>query len=560
MTTTQESVEQQVEKKESVVLHLELLKVIRDAQNQHGLKHSDFHRYRTYCTRRLRRLRRSLKQSASGRSKGMYLKKVINQVVVDACATKKDPIRYLLIPLFSAERAWSYAMALKQEANTESRKKFHLIRKFKKSLVYSSNLEALCNDEPNQCDIRSKVESQAYNAFLHGMFYFEIEQWTKASEYLKKSQAIYSKLIDTLDETENKEIYLQRIDELKPTLRYCAFNLNEKDAKDMIKNINSDEIHDEFLAKKLDELLSLERERNSSQITEINWLGKTIPIKNDKIRMFVLDIDEHIEGDNVKINKLEKKLFESKDCLQFLKENNQEKTALYCYLSYARQRLSCRRALELIKNLKNPMDLIRPYEIIISSLSEINSLPLSQYFSNATEIKNLLEDNESQITAYKAFRCYQIGRSQRLEWKESIALLHRCNQYIETCLKNKKLDKVLKDQLVNLQTTADLDQFNILANNLIKDELKETTTKDTKQSKSTKLPMSERLDEYDNEFTPKDKLVQFPPKYSSIPCKPLFFDLAYYELKFPSLDEETNANRQNASGLSKLVKGFWSWK
>lgn len=479
-------------------------------------------------------------------------------MVVDACSTKKDPIRYLLIPLFCAERTWSYAMALKQEANTETRKKFHLIRKFRKALFYSSNLESLCNDEPNQCDIRTKLESQAYNAFLHGMFYFEIEQWSKSSDYLKKSQAIYIKLIDTLDETENKEIYLQRIDELKPTLRYCAFNLNEKDAKEMIKNINSDEIQDEFLAKKLDELLSLEKEKSSSQILEINWLGKTIPIKNDKIRVFLLDIDEHIgqtEQDNVKITKLEKKLFESKDCLQFLKESNQEKTALYCYLAYARQRLSCRRALELIKNLKNPMDLIRPYEIIVSSLSEINSLPLSQYFSNETEINNLLADNESQITAYKAFRCYQIGRSQRLEWKESIALLHRCNQYIETCLKNKKLDKALREQLLDLQAKADLDQFNILANNLIKDD-----PKDSRPPKSGKLPLADRLDEYDSEFTPKDKLVQFPPKYNSIPCKPLFFDLAYYELRFPSLEEETNANRQNASGLSKLVKGFWGWK
>lgn len=533
-----------------------VLKLIRDAQNQHGLKHNDFHRYRSYCTRKLKRLRKSLKQSASGRSKGMYLKRVINEVVVDACATKKDPLRYLMIPLFCAERAWSYAMALKQEANTETRKKFHLIRKFKKSLIYSNNLEQLCNNEPNQCDIRSKLESQAYNAFLHGMFYFEIDQWSKASEYLKKSQAIYSKLIDTLGETENNEIYIHRVDELKPTLRYCAFNLNEKGAKDMIKNINSDDIQDEFLAKKLDELLSLEKEKDSSLISEVKWLGKTIPIKNDKIRVFLLDIDEHIEQDSVKINKIEKKLFESKDCLQFLKENNQEKTALYCYLAYLRQKLSCRRALELIKNLKNPMDLIRPYEIIVSSLSEISSLPLRQYFSDENEIKNLLADVESQITAYKAFRCYQIAKTQRLDFKQSIALLHRCNRYIEECLKDSKLDKLLKERLIELQTNADLDQFNMLASNLIKDD-----PKDAKDKKDlNKLPLAERLDEYDNQFTVKDKLVQFPPKYNAIPCKPLFFDLAYYELKFPSLEEETNANRQTGSGLTKLVKNLWSWK
>ena len=327
----------------------------------------------------------------------------------------------------------------------------------------------------------------------------------------------------------------------------------------MIKNINSDEIHDEFLARKLDELLAIEKEKNSSLISEINWLGKTIEIKNDKIRVFLLDINEYIDQDDVKITKLEKKLFESKDCLQYLKENNQDKTSLYCYLSYLRQKLSCKRSLELIKNLKNPMDLVRPYEIIISSLSEINSLPLSQYFTNKKEIQNLIEQNDLQITAYKAFRVFQIGSSQRLEFKESIALLHRCNQYIEQCLTNKKLDNVLKEQLIDLQTKADLNQFNLLANNLVKDD--STTNKDQKQ-KQLKTPLSDRLDEYDNQFTVKDKLVQFPPKYNPVPCKPLFFDLAYYDLKFPSLDEETNANKSAnaAGGLSKLVKGLWSWK
>ena len=76
------------------------------------------------------------------------------------------------------------------------------------------------------------------------------------------------------------------------------------------------------------------------------------------------------------------------------------------------------------------------------------------------------------------------------------------------------------------------------------------------------MPLVERLDEYDSQFTPKDKLVQFPPKYSAIPCKPIFFDLAFSELRFPSLDEETNANKQAGSGLSKLlnVRNLWSWR
>lgn len=43
-----------------------------------------------------------------------------------------------------AERAWSYAMQLRQEANTEPRKKFHLISRLRKATTYSLQLQTLC--------------------------------------------------------------------------------------------------------------------------------------------------------------------------------------------------------------------------------------------------------------------------------------------------------------------------------------------------------------------------------------------------------------------------------
>ncbi|KAF6206613.1 hypothetical protein GE061_017849 [Apolygus lucorum] len=45
---------------EGPVFTLEILKIISDSQQQHGLRHSDYQRYRGYCTRRIRRLRRTL--------------------------------------------------------------------------------------------------------------------------------------------------------------------------------------------------------------------------------------------------------------------------------------------------------------------------------------------------------------------------------------------------------------------------------------------------------------------------------------------------------------------
>jgi signal recognition particle subunit SRP68 len=43
-----------------------------------------------------------------------------------------------------AERAWSYAMQLRQEANTEPRKKFHLISRLQKATTHALQLQTLC--------------------------------------------------------------------------------------------------------------------------------------------------------------------------------------------------------------------------------------------------------------------------------------------------------------------------------------------------------------------------------------------------------------------------------
>lgn len=57
-----------------------------------------------------------------------------------------------------AERAWSYSMQLKQEANTEPRKRFHLLSRLRKAAKHSENLEKLC--ESPRVDAKTKLEAQ----------------------------------------------------------------------------------------------------------------------------------------------------------------------------------------------------------------------------------------------------------------------------------------------------------------------------------------------------------------------------------------------------------------
>jgi len=66
-------------------------------------------------------------------------------VTIGQLTGKKADERFIHIPLISAERAWAYAMQLKQESNTEPRKRFHLISKLRRACFYALQLQELCN-------------------------------------------------------------------------------------------------------------------------------------------------------------------------------------------------------------------------------------------------------------------------------------------------------------------------------------------------------------------------------------------------------------------------------
>ena len=76
----------------------------------------------------------------------------------------------ITVPLMSAERAWSYAMQLKFEMNSEARKKFHMINRLRKAKVHADALEQLCADS-TIVDARSKLETQAYAYWITGKFF-----------------------------------------------------------------------------------------------------------------------------------------------------------------------------------------------------------------------------------------------------------------------------------------------------------------------------------------------------------------------------------------------------
>lgn len=141
--------------------------------------------------------------------------------------------RYLLIPLFQAERAWAYAMQLKQESNTEPRKKFHLMNRLRKAIKFAQELEKL--SLLNRCDARTKLEVQGYAGLIHGQFFFEKQDWEKSLKYFSLTKQIYEKLSAALKGDDAQTYYQQKVEEIVPNIRYCNYNLGDESArKDLI--------------------------------------------------------------------------------------------------------------------------------------------------------------------------------------------------------------------------------------------------------------------------------------------------------------------------------------
>ncbi|CAI5766074.1 signal recognition particle subunit SRP68 [Podarcis lilfordi] len=436
-------------------LGLEILQIVKESQQQHGLRHGDFQRYRGYCSRRLRRLRKTLNFKMGNRHK-FTGKKVTEELLSDN--------RYLLLILMDAERAWSYAMQLKQEANTEPRKRFHLLSRLRKAVKHAEELERLC--ESNRVDAKTKLEAQAYTAYLTGMLRFERQEWKAAMEAFNKCKTIYEKLASAFTD-EQAILYNQRVEEISPNIRYCAYNIGDQSAISELMQMRLRSGGTEgLLAEKLESLITQTRAKQAATMSEVEWRGRTVPVKIDKVRIFLLGMADteaaiaQAEEEETKERLFESLLSECRDAIQAVREElkpdqkQREHSSevdsgkvtniqyLHSYLTYIKLSTAIKRNESMAKALQKallqqqqpeedgkrtprPQDLIRLYDIILQNLAELPQLP------GLEEDKGYLKEIGIKTLVYKAYRCFFIAQSYVLvkKWSEALVLYDRVLKY-----------------------------------------------------------------------------------------------------------------------------------
>ncbi|CRK96956.1 CLUMA_CG010345, isoform A [Clunio marinus] len=565
---------------------VEILKLIKEMQQQHGLRHGDFQRYRGYCTRRVKRLRKALNIPQGDRR---HFKK--KEVTTGHLEGKNSSEKFIQIPLMLAERAWAYAMQLRQEANSEPRKKFHLISKMRKACVYSLQLQTLICSE--FCDARSKLEAEAYNAWIHGTFHFEISEWKEAAENLKKSQLVYENLLQALPE-EEQGIYKAKIEELNPSLRYCAYNIGES------ANMNDlMEMRGQGLLDNLGALVAQTKTEQTDAFQATEWRGRKVTVRPQKVRLFLLsiqDLDKSVEKakeHQAKIDILENALLDCKDAISALKDEIKQDPKLrvptsdgqisgiqylLTYLSYSRLKMTLERNLCLVAQSKQsmkesteksneggkrvrPQDISRLYEIILQNITELQQL--NGLESDADYQKEM----ETLGQAFKAFRCYYIAITlvNLKRWKEAVSMYERSTKYASEAIKFKVKEFNLSDELKALIKKIEGSKFSAHAYSVLETDGQEETVLYGKAQKSSK-PLFERLDQYKEDQTLNSRnpnVYKLTPEMEAIPCKPLFFDLALNFIEFPSLEDKVESPGKKSgapgAGISGFVKGFLGW-
>lgn len=573
------------EEKENEPLMLEVLPVIKEAQQQHGLRHGDYQRYRQYCARRLKRVRNSLNFKLGTRH-GYKGKKITEEMCTDS--------KYLHILLIEAERCWGAGMELKLRANTEPRKKFHMIRKLSKASKYADELNKMC--EMETVDARTKLEAQAYSYWMTANLKFEVQDWQTAITLYTNSRSIYEKLAGAFMDESLKALYLQRVEEITPNIRYCAYNLGQggMDINDLIK-MRSSAAGQDMLAAKIDAAIKETREQLASSFGEVTWRGKTVPIRNEKARVFILrmqDKDTEVERQTTyedKMDVYDNLLMECKDTLQVVNAEIGSESAskkksdssflnlqfVRTYISYLRQRLVIERNLLMIESSKEklpvligqtkptskgkaskPEDLVRLYDGIIQSLTDIGQLP------GLEEDADMGNEIDAQVIAYKGFRCFYIGQSYQIskKWVEAVALYDKVITYVDEAIaKLKACDMSMLNTLVTKveQVADDARGHKYAAHAASILETSEVTEGVSNMSINNKVLM-ERLDVWQEYKTipKKPNIIKFPPEPQPIPCKPLFFDLALNHIELPNL--EHRMEKKESGGITGFVKG-WLW-
>ncbi|VFQ61427.1 unnamed protein product [Cuscuta campestris] len=564
---------------------INVLQLLKSAQMQHGLRFGDYTRYRRYCTARLRRLYKSLKFT---HGRGKYTKRAITAVIV-------TEVRFLHLALYTAERAWSHAMEKKTlRDGPNARQQSYLIGRLRKAVKWATLFQELCAIKG---DSRTSLEAEAYAAYMKGNLLFEQDKnWDIAVKCFKSARAVYEEL-GKYGDLENQILCREHVEQLEPSIRYCLHKIGES------KLQTSGLIHigemegpalDLFKAK-LEAAMAEARAQQAASMTEFNWLGHTFPISNPKTRVSILkaqELEREIHdpaGDSLPAEKrlvVFDKIFaayhearsnirsdlvtaaSSENVKDELNGLDKAIGAILGQRTIERNQLLVsivKSKFNKVRDDKNekvtkPEELVRLYDLLIQNISDLSDLVSSGRDRKAEEVA-LAEECELKSMVFRAQRCINDELVLTLECANLASFsnhgIHGSLDITYYVIVNDHL-KVLSDESRShscIEHARGIMELEKAPENLSK---KISAISLSGNEKKVEKFLVEKLDCYESAIGDSNvkaappRIAVFPPPFEAVARNPIFMDLAFELIDFPSL-----ASRMRKDKKSGFISRLW---
>ncbi|KAG9449390.1 hypothetical protein H6P81_009355 [Aristolochia fimbriata] len=572
---------EQADKKFSI----NVLQLVKSAQMQHGLRHSDYTRYRRYCSARLRRLYKSLKFT---HGRGKYSRRNINEATI-------TEVRFLHVVLYMAERAWSHAMEKKTlPEGPNARQRIYLTGRLRKAVKWATLFAQLCAIKG---DLRTSLEAEAYASYMKGTLLFEQEKnWDTALMNFEKARAFYEKL-GKFGGLEDQVLYRARVEELEPSIKYCAHKVGRSSIQ-ASELLNAEKMegpaYDLFIAK-LEAVMVEARTQQASSMEEFSLLGRRFPLKNAKTQVAIAkaqQLERNILNNAGESLSAEKKLaqfdkifvayHDARSCIRndlvtagdadnvkddlsgldkaistVLSMRTVERNQLL--ISNAKSKLAKHRD-EKSEKVTKPEELVRLYDLLIQSTADLCDLVNSGRDRTPEEVA-FAEEYAIKSLAFRAERCFYLAKSYSLAGKRTEAYVlyrHARSLADEVVVKlqsannsDQELIQELKALSINCRSNSCIEHAAGIAE---EEKTQEKLTKGVSKISLKGVEKAEKflLDNLDNYESavgdPNSKgvarITPFPPAFQAVPCNPIVLDIAFNSIDFPSLEHRMKKDKK----------------
>lgn len=580
-----------------------ILADVTAAQAAHGLKHSDYERYRQYCTRRISRLRSATELT---NRHGNQVRKYAERAVTPADVVR-DP-RALCIPLASAERDWAAAMSAKRDAATAASGPHrarrvtlsHLRRAARRAGTVAELARAAADED-------TLLEAEAYYQSMYATAALERESWSVALTAFEIAHKIYTGMAGVRSGTSAATLYERKLEEIAQAVRFCKYNLaranvnsdtqgesGDEEGAALLQRLRSDAADaadaaggPNDLSARIEAALVEARRRAAQSFGHVTWCGVDVALRSERVREAVLTAQEETKAfdqvpDSRDIDTYDKLFVTLSDTIKVVADERREFEAstgtsdsrvveleyILAFLTHIRLQHTIDRNLLLVDSLRarrasKPEDFVRLYDNLIANVTDV--LALKGVDTDAAMANNA----EAQRTLFKAHRCFHLAQcyhATHLE-KEAAALFDRVTAHAATLSGHyaEEAQIVVQESSImkyRARAQAFLDELR-LVNNLngvkledsgdIRDADSETGGNDGSEEKSSNATQNIKMmvDHLDllMSFAPDENkadvaICHLPPALEPVPCKPVLFDLAIDGLRLPSEGDDVKTAKE----------------